>query len=167
MSTTETTTNTMAQRPDVEMPELRLEVVVLPVSDIEQAKSFYRDTLGFRFDAEFDAGDGFHIVQVTPPGSPASIIFGTGVTNAVPGSVEGLVLAVTDIDAARAALAARGVAVSDVFHDAGGVFYHAGTKDRVPGPDPGRATYGSFASFADPDGNSWMLQEITTRLPGR
>jgi catechol 2,3-dioxygenase-like lactoylglutathione lyase family enzyme len=167
MSTTETTTNPTVERPDVPMPDLRLEVVVLPVADIERSKSFYRDTLGFRFDAEFDAGDGFHIVQVTPPGSPASIIFGTGVTNAVPGSVEGLVLVVADIDAAHAALVARGVAVSDVFHDAGGVFYHAGAKDRVPGPDPGRATYGSFASFADPDGNTWMLQEITTRFPGR
>jgi catechol 2,3-dioxygenase-like lactoylglutathione lyase family enzyme len=167
MSTTETTTNATVEPTETAMPDLRLEVVVLPVADIERAKSFYRDTLSFRFDAEYDAGDGFHIVQVTPPGSPASIIFGTGVTNAVPGSVEGLVLVVSDIEAARTALVARGVAVSEVFHDAGGVFYHAGAKDRVPGPDPGRATYGSFASFEDPDGNSWMLQEITTRLPGR
>jgi hypothetical protein len=107
------------------------------------------------------------VVQVTPPGSLGSVIFGTGVTTAEPGAVDGLVLAVDDVEIARAELAGRGVDVSEVFHDAGGVFHHAGTKDRVPGPDPERRSYCSWASFSDPDGNGWMLREITTRLPGR
>jgi predicted enzyme related to lactoylglutathione lyase len=144
---------------------MRLEVVQLPVADVERAKRFYA-SLGWRFDAEF-AHDDFHIVQITPPGSAASIIFGRNVTSAVPGSVEDLVLAVDDIDAARDELVSRGVEVSEVFHDAGGVFHHAGTDARVPGPAPEHATYGSFASFRDPDGNGWLLQEIKTRLPGR
>jgi predicted enzyme related to lactoylglutathione lyase len=144
---------------------MKLEVVQLPVADVDRAKRFYA-SLGWRFDADFADGD-FHVVQFTPPGSDASIIFGQNVTSAVPGSVEDLVLTVDDIDAAREELVSRGVDVSEVYHDAGGVFHHAGTEARVPGPAPEHATYGSFASFRDPDGNGWLLQEIKTRLPGR
>jgi catechol 2,3-dioxygenase-like lactoylglutathione lyase family enzyme len=147
--------------------DLKLEVVVVPVSDVDKAKDFYVQGMGSRLDAEFSAGDGFRIIQVTPPGSPCSLIFGEGVTAAVPGSVEGLVLVVDDVEKARTELVARGVDVSEVFHDEGGVFLHAGTVGRVAGPDPERRTYASFASFADPDGNGWVLQEITTRFPGR
>jgi hypothetical protein len=107
------------------------------------------------------------VVQLTPPGSPCSIIFGAGVTAGVPGAVQDLMLVADDIQAARDELAGRGVDVSEVFHDAGGVFHHAGTHGRVAGPDPERRSYASFASFSDPDGNGWLLQEITTRLPGR
>jgi len=146
--------------------DMKLEVVVLPVSDVDRAKGFY-EGLGWRLDADFTGDGGFRVVQLTPPGSPCSIIFGTGITSAVPGSAEGLQLVVSDIDAARAELADRGVEVSEVFHDAGGVFHHAGTKNRAPGPAPDHATYGSFVSFGDPDGNGWFVQEITTRLPGR
>ena len=145
---------------------MRLEVVVLPVSDVDRAKEFYA-VLGWRLDADFVDGDDFRVVQLTPPGSPCSIIFGTGITTAAPGSADGLYLVVDDIEAARAELVGHGAQVSDVFHDAGGVFHHAGTTARVPGPDPQRRSYASFASFRDPDGNSWMLQEVTTRLPGR
>jgi catechol 2,3-dioxygenase-like lactoylglutathione lyase family enzyme len=145
---------------------MKLEVVVLPVADVDRAKDFY-EALGWREDADFAADGAFRVVQLTPPGSPCSVIFGTGVTSAAPGSAQGLQLTVTDIDAARAELVDRGAEVSEVFHDAGGVFHHAGRKARVPGPDPGHKSYGSFASFSDPDGNGWLLQEITTRLPGR
>jgi catechol 2,3-dioxygenase-like lactoylglutathione lyase family enzyme len=145
---------------------MRLEVVVLPVSDVDRSKDFYV-RLGWRLDADFVASDDFRVVQVTPPGSPCSVIFGTGITTAPPGSAEGLYLVVDDIEAARAELVEHGAQVGDVFHDAGGVFHHAGTSERVPGPDPERRSYSSFASFGDPDGNGWMLQEITTRLPGR
>ncbi len=146
--------------------DLKLEVVVLPVADVDRAKKFY-ESLGFRLDADFPGDGGFRVVQLTPPGSPASIIFGSQITSAAPGSVQGLYLVVDDIEAARDDLVGRGVDVSEVYHDAGGVFEHAGTEHRVPGPDPGRASYGSFASFIDPDGNRWVLQEITQRLPGR
>ena len=145
---------------------MRLEVVVLPVSDVDRAKEFYA-VLGWRLDADFVDGDDFRVVQLTPPGSPCSIIFGTGITTAAPGSADGLYLVVADIEAARAELVGHGAQVSDVFHDAGGVFHHAGTTARVPGPDPERRSYASFASLRDPDGNGWMLQELTTRLPGR
>jgi hypothetical protein len=107
------------------------------------------------------------VVQLTPPGSACSIIFGTGITSAALGSADGLNLVVSDIDAARAELSGHGADVSEVFHDAGGVFHHAGTEGRAPGPAPGHKSYGSFVSFADPDGNQWFVQEITTRLPGR
>jgi hypothetical protein len=123
--------------------------------------------LGFRLDADFVDGDDFRVVQLTPPGSLCSIIFGTGLTAAPAGAAGGLMLVVTDIEAAQADLVARGVDASEVFHDAGGVFHHVGTTKRVSGPDPKRASYSSFVSFEDPDGNGWMLQEITTRLPGR
>jgi catechol 2,3-dioxygenase-like lactoylglutathione lyase family enzyme len=146
--------------------DLKLEVVVLPVSDVDRAKSFY-ERLGWRLDADFATGEDFRVVQLTPPGSHASIIFGTGVTSSEPGSVDALQLTVSDIEAARAELVAGGADVSEVFHDAGGVFHHAGTEARVAGLAPDRADYGSFASFSDPDGNGWMLQEINTRLPGR
>lgn len=146
--------------------DLRLEVIVLPVSDVDRAKAFY-EKLGFRQDADFSTGPDFRVIQATPPGSACSIIFGTGLSNAAPGSVEGLHLIVNDIEAARADLIARGAEVSEIFHDAGGVFHHAGTGGRVAGLAPERASYGSFASFADPDGNGWVLQEIKQRLPGR
>jgi catechol 2,3-dioxygenase-like lactoylglutathione lyase family enzyme len=145
---------------------MKLEVVVVPVADVDRAKDFY-EALGWREDADFAAGPDFRVVQLTPPGSQCSIIFGTGVTSATPGSAQGLQLTVTAIEAARAELAGRGAEVSEVFHDAGGVFHHAGTEGRVAGPAPDHKSYGSFASFSDPDGNGWLLQEITTRLPGR
>jgi catechol 2,3-dioxygenase-like lactoylglutathione lyase family enzyme len=145
---------------------MRLEVVVIPVADVDRAKAFYK-ALGWREDADFAGDAGFRVVQVTPPGSACSVIFGTGITPAAPGSTQGLQLTVADIEGARAELIDRGVDVSAVFHDAGGVFHHAGTQGRVPGPAPDHQSYGSFASFSDPDGNGWLLQEITTRLPGR
>jgi len=145
----------------------KLELVVVPVSDVDRAKAFYIDNAGFNLDVDFRAGDDFRVVQLTPPGSACSIIFGSGVTSAAAGSAEGLQLVVTDIEAARAELVDRGVEVSEVFHDTGGVFHHAGTQARAPGPAPEHKTYGSFASFSDPDGNAWFLQEVTTRIPGR
>jgi predicted enzyme related to lactoylglutathione lyase len=150
----------------VKAGELRLEVVVVPVSDVDRAKRFY-EALGWRLDADLAVDDGYRIVQLTPPGSACSIIFGKGLTSAQPGSSEGLQLSVYDIDETRADLTERGVDVSETFHDVTGVFHHAGTEGRVSGPAPEHASYGSFASFSDPDGNGWMLQEIKTRLPGR
>ncbi|TYK52427.1 glyoxalase [Actinomadura decatromicini] len=146
--------------------EMRLEVVVVPVADVDRAKSFY-EGLGWRLDADVITGPDFRVVQVTPPGSGCSVIFGTGVTRAWPGSAQGLQLIVDDIEAARAELAGHGVQVSEVFHDAAGVFHHAGADARVVGLAPDRQSYGSFVSFADPDGNQWFVQEVTTRLPGR
>ena len=146
--------------------DMKLEVIVIPVSDVDRAKAFYK-TLGWREDADFVASEDFRVIQLTPPGSPASVIFGTGLTTAEPGSSQGLHLVVTDIEAARAELADSGIEISEVFHDAGGVFHHAGTEGRVAGPDPKHTSYSSFASFEDPDGNGWILQEITERLPGR
>jgi catechol 2,3-dioxygenase-like lactoylglutathione lyase family enzyme len=139
---------------------LKLEVVVLPVSDVERAKRFYGG-LGWRLDADFVVGDAFRVVQFTPPGSPCSIHFGTGVTSAVPGSAAGLFLVVSDIEAARAELVDRGVDVSPVLHRAGP------GKPPISGPDPERRSYSSYATFSDPDGNGWLLQEVTARLPGR
>jgi catechol 2,3-dioxygenase-like lactoylglutathione lyase family enzyme len=147
--------------------DLKLEVVVVPVSDVDKAKDFYETSLGCRLDADFAAGDDFRLVQVTPPGSRCSIIFGKGITSTVPGSMESLMLVVDDIEMARAEFGDRGVAVGEVFHDAGGVFHHAGVVGRVAGPDPTHRSYGSFASFADPDSNGRLLQEIRDRLPGR
>jgi catechol 2,3-dioxygenase-like lactoylglutathione lyase family enzyme len=166
MSSTEVTTGTSTGAALPPTADMRLEVVVVPVSDVDRAKSFY-ETLGFRLDADFATGDDFRVVQFTPPGSACSIIFGTGITSAPPGSADALMLVVYDIDAARRDLVGRGVDVSEVFHDAGGVFHHAGTESRVPGPDPQGRSYSSFASLSDPDGNGWILQEIQTRLPGR
>jgi catechol 2,3-dioxygenase-like lactoylglutathione lyase family enzyme len=152
--------------PPVNAGELRLEVVVVPVSDVDRAKGFY-ETLGWRLDADLAIDDGYRVVQLTPPGSACSIIFGTGVTAAPPGSSEGLQLTVYDIDDARADLIRRGVDVSETFHDVTGVFHHTGTVGRLSGAAPEHADYGSFAAFSDPDGNGWLLQEIKTRLPGR
>ncbi len=145
--------------------DMNLEVVVLPVGDVDRAKAFYHQ-LGWRLDADVTADD-LRVVQLTPPGSGCSIIFGDRVTSAAPGTAEGLHLIVVDIEAARAELIDHGAHVSEVFHDAGGVFHHAGSEGRAPGLDPERRSYASFASFTDPDGNGWLLQEITTHLPGR
>jgi catechol 2,3-dioxygenase-like lactoylglutathione lyase family enzyme len=146
--------------------DMKLEIVVLPVSDVDRAHDFYQ-RLGWRLDADFVTGPDFRVVQLTPPGSACAVIFGTGVTTAEPGSTQGLQLVVPDIEAARADLAGHGAPVSDVFHDAGDVFHHAGTGARLPGPAAGHRSYGSWLSFADPDGNSWFVQEVTTRRPGR
>lgn len=148
--------------------DLKLEVVVIPVSDVDRAKDFYK-RLGFREDIDVAVGNGYRAVQLTPPGSACSIIFGKGVTAARPGSIDRLLLAVSDIDAARAELLSHGVEIS-VFHDAGGGLgggFYAGDEARASGPDPQRRSYGSYASFSDPDGNRWLLQEIKERLPGR
>src|SRR5215813_10158380 len=149
----------------VEPVDMKLEVVVLGVSDVDRAKAFYQN-LGWRLDIDIVAGD-FRGVQITPHNSEASIIFGKGVTSAKPGSADSLVLAVDDIDAARDDLIARGVDVSEVFHYAGGPFNNSVQNPRVGGRDPEGRSYFSFASFEDPDGNGWLLQEITKRLPGR
>jgi catechol 2,3-dioxygenase-like lactoylglutathione lyase family enzyme len=155
-----------AGTPAVGAAEMKLEVVVLAVSDVDRAKGFY-EGLGWRLDADLAVEPGYRVVQLTPPGSACSIIFGEGVTSAAPGSAEGLQLSVYDIDAARADLVARGAEVSEPFHDSTGIFHHAGGHARLAGPAPEHADYGSFAAFADPDGNGWLLQEIKTRLPGR
>jgi catechol 2,3-dioxygenase-like lactoylglutathione lyase family enzyme len=140
--------------------DLKLEVVAVPVADVDRAKRFYSN-LGWRLDADFAVGEAFRVVQVTPPGSPCSIHFGTGVTSAVPGSAQGLYLVVSDIAAARADLVGRGVDVSEVFHRAGP------GQPALSGRDPERRSYVSYATFSDPDGNGWLLQEVTARLPGR
>ncbi|MBX4941789.1 VOC family protein [Rhizobium binae] len=168
--------NAMRSEPPIENPKTRpvdtkLEVVVIPVSDVDRAKRFY-DGLGWRLDADFTNDADFRVIQFTPPGSGCAIIFGKNVTAAAPGSAQGLYLIVSDIDAARRDLIARGVEVSDVFHDASGVY--AGKDEpylfgrlRIAGRDPEHRSYRSFASFKDPDGNGWLFQEVTTRLPGR
>ena len=148
--------------------DMKLEVVVVPVSDVDRAKEFYK-RLGFREDIDYVGSHSYRVVQLTPPGSACSIIFGKGVTAAQPGSIDRLVLAVFDIAAARDELLSHGVEVS-VFHDAGGGLgggFYAGTEARASGPDPQRRSYASYASFSDPDGNVWLLQEIKERLPGR
>ena len=148
--------------------QLKLEVIVIPVSDVDRAKQFYAK-LSWRLDADFKFDDGFRVVQFTPPGSECSVQFGTKMTSAAPGSAQGTYLVVPDVEAARAALVARGIEISDAFHPAnpGAQFQPVGDSGRVSGPAPDHASYGSFATFSDPDGNSWLLQEITTRLPGR
>jgi len=146
--------------------DLKLEVVVVPVSDVDRAKEFYT-RLGWREDIDFVHSPEYRVVQFTPPGSAASIIIGTGITDAKPGSYEGLQLVTTDILAAHDELAAAGVEVSEVFHDETGIFHHAGTAGRVSGPDAARGSYGSFLSFDDPDGNGWIVQEVTQKAPGR
>lgn len=150
----------------VNSQNMKLEIVVIPVADVDRSIDFYK-TLGWRLDADFPGENGFRVVQLTPPGSECSIIFGKGVSLAEPGSVQGLYLIVYDIQAARAELVERGVEVSEIFHDIGGIFHHAGTEGRVPGPAPERRDYASYASFSDPDGNGWILQEVRVRLPGR
>ncbi len=145
--------------------ELKLEVVIIPVSDVDRAKRFYA-SLGWRLDADFSAGEDWRVVQFTPPGSACSVIFGKGITTAAPGSVQGTFLVVSNIEAARAELVLQGVDVTEVFHFQGGL-HVVGTYGRLSGADPEGNSYRSWASFNDPDGNSWMLQEIKTRLPGR
>jgi catechol 2,3-dioxygenase-like lactoylglutathione lyase family enzyme len=145
---------------------MRLEVIVLPVADVDRAKAFYRSA-GFREDLDFSTGEDFRVVQFTPPGSEASIVFGKGLTEARPGSVRGLQLVVSDIEAARARLIGAGVDVDDVFHDIGGVFYHLSPFYEIPGPDPDRRDYRSFARFSDPDGNHWVIQEVKRRASNR
>lgn len=151
--------------------DLKLEVVVIPVSDVDRAKAFYA-RLGWRLDADFASGSEWRVIQFTPPGSACSVIFGRNVTAAAPGSARGLYLIVSDLQAARQDLLDRGIAVSEPFHGAGDV--HSGPDEpylfgsiRVSGADPKRGSYSSFASFIDPDGNGWLFQEVTTRLPGR
>jgi catechol 2,3-dioxygenase-like lactoylglutathione lyase family enzyme len=157
--------------PQVQGVDMKLEVAVIPVSDVDRAKEFYAK-LGWRLDAEYASGDDYRVIQFTPPGSGTSVIFGKNVTAAAPGSAQGLYLVVSDVEAARKDLLGRGVEVSEVFHGADGTF--AGPDEpylfgriRVKGPDPERRTYRSFASFRDPDGNGWLFQEVTARLPGR
>jgi catechol 2,3-dioxygenase-like lactoylglutathione lyase family enzyme len=148
---------------------MRLEAVVVPVADVDRANRFYQ-RLGWRVDADVYAGDDYRLVHLTPPASNASILFGKGVTSAPPGSIDGVVLAVDDIDAARDELLSRGVDVSELFHDAGGGpagGFIADTEAQAAGPDPQRRSYATYASFRDPDGNRWLLQEITERAPGR
>jgi catechol 2,3-dioxygenase-like lactoylglutathione lyase family enzyme len=146
--------------------DLNLEVVILPVSDVDRSKQFYKG-LGWREDADIVASEDFRIVQLTPPGSGASISFGKGVTTMIPGSQQGLVLVTADIEAARAELVALGAQVSEVFHGAAGRFNPGEPSVRLPGRDPEGQSYQSHAVFSDPDGNGWVLQEITQRLPGR
>jgi len=163
MSATEVLSHDAARDPSATTVDLKLEVVTIPVSDVDRAKEFY-GSLGWRLDADFATG-GDHVVQFTPPGSACSIHFGTNLTPAAPGSAQGLLLIVSDIQAARDELVGRGVEVSEVFHLAG--FNRVDAAARLSGPSPDRPSYGSFASFSDPDGNGWLLQEVTVRLPGR
>ncbi len=156
------------QTPSAGMVDMKLEVVVIPVFDVDRAKRFY-GSLGWRLDADFAFDNGFRVVQYTPPGSACSVQFGTNITSAAPGSAQGLYLIVSNIEAARDGLVARGVEVSEVFHAGtpGAQFQPDGTSGRVSGHAPDHGSYRSFATFSDPDGNGWLLQEINTRLPGR
>lgn len=171
MSTTQVRSENAAGKAVAAKVDMKLEIVVIPVSDVDRAKEFY-ERLGWRLDADFDNDKDFRVIQFTPPGSECSVIFGKSVTAAAAGSAQGLYLIVSDIEAAREELLGRGIEISEVFHDAGGVY--AGTDEpylfgklRARGPDPEHRSYRSFASFHDPDGNGWLFQEITTRLPGR
>ncbi|MFB6706049.1 VOC family protein [Streptomyces sp. NPDC056333] len=155
--------------------DLKLELIVLPVSDIDRAKAFYQKA-GFRLDVDHTADEGFRAVHFTPPGSECSIVFGEAMTSAAPGTTQSLYLVVTDIEEAHAELTGRGIEVSEIFHDAGGLFHgheggdvthHAPGQGRLAGLHPERASYGSFLTFSDPDGNGWVLQEVSQRLPGR
>ena len=157
MSSTSTGSDASTATPAVGTIDMKLEVLTLAVADVDRAKRFYQ-SLGWRTDADIVVGDSFRAVQLTPPHSPSSIAFGKGLTTAAPGSAQRLLLAVSDIEAARADLVRRGVDVGEIYHLDGGP---------VPGPDPERRSYQSYASFSDPDGNGWLLQEIRTRLPGR
>ncbi len=159
MTNTQVSGETAIGTPTARTVDMKLEVVVIPVADVDRAKGFYGG-LGWRLDADFVVGDAFRVVQFTPPGSSCSIHFGTGVTSAVPGSARGLFLVVSDIEAARAELVDRGAEVSELFHRNVG-------EGPLSGPDPERRSYFSYATFSDPDGNGWLLQEVTERLPGR
>ena len=152
--------------------DTKLEIVVIPVSDADRAKEFYGGKLGWRLDADYDNGSDFRVIQFTPPGSGCSVIFGRNVTGAAPGAVQGLYLIVSDLAAAREEFLKRGVKVSEIFHSPGDRYsgpdeHYLFGSVRVSGPDPEHRSYRSFASFSDPDGNGWLFQEITTRLPGR
>lgn len=160
ISTTQVRSESFADTLRARTLEMKLEVVVIPVSDVERAKRFY-ESLGWRLDGDFLVGEGFRGIQFTPPGSACSIHFGKGLTSAAPGSARNMYLVVSDVEAARAELIERGVDVSEVFHRAGP------GKPAINGRDPARHSYASFASFSDPDGNTWLLQEVTMRLPGR
>jgi len=159
MSDTQLRSETAIETPIARSLDMKLEVVVIPISDVDRAKHFYSN-LGWRLDADLAVGDAFRGVQFTPPGSPCSIHFGKGVTSAAPGSARGLYLVVSDIEAARAELVDRGAKVTEVFHRAVG-------EGPLSGLDPTRRSYASYATFSDPDGNEWLLQEVTVRLPGR
>jgi catechol 2,3-dioxygenase-like lactoylglutathione lyase family enzyme len=168
MATKEIVSDARTSVANIARVDMKLEGVVIPVSDVDRAKKLYGN-LGWRLDADFPFDNGFRVVQYTPPGSGCSVQFGTNITSAAPGSAQGLYLVVSDVQAARDELAARGVEVSQVFHAGtpGAQFQPDGTSGRVSGPAPDHASYGSFASFSDPDGNTWLFQEVTTRLPGR
>ncbi|MFM0227130.1 VOC family protein [Paraburkholderia dipogonis] len=166
MSNAQTSNEANTAAGTVQTVDMKLEIVVIPVSDVDRAKQFYA-RLGWRLDVDIAKDEQFRVVHFTPPGSQCSVLFGKGVTTEEPGSVQGLHLIVSDINRAHAELVERGIDVSEVFHDAGGLFHHAGEEGRVSGPQPERRSYGSFASFSDPDGNGWVFQEVTTRLPGR
>lgn len=171
MSSTQVRSETAIETPRARTVDMKLEVVVIPVTDVDRAKEFYA-SLGWGLDADFAAGDDYRVIQFTPPGSGSSVIFGKNVTAAAPGSAQGLYLIVSEIEAAREELLGRGVEISEMFHDAGDT--HVGTDEtylfgrlRVSGPDPEHRSYRSYASFRDPDGNGWLFQEVTARLPGR
>jgi catechol 2,3-dioxygenase-like lactoylglutathione lyase family enzyme len=169
MSTTQLSNDAAMEAAEATAVPMRLEAAVVPVADVDRAERFYR-RLGWRVDADVSAGDDYRLVHLTPPASKASVIFGKGVTAAPPGSIDSVVFAVDDIEAARGELLSRGVEVSEVFHDAGGGVaggFIADTEARAAGPDPQGRSYGTYASFSDPDGNRWLLQEITERAPGR
>ncbi|HEY4993607.1 MAG TPA: VOC family protein [Nakamurella sp.] len=168
MSSTEVRSEDATRDASVGKVDLKFEAVVIPVSDVDRAKAFYAQ-LGWRLDADFAFDNGFRVVQFTPPGSGCSVQFGANITSAAPGSAKGLYLVVSDIEAARNELTAGGAEVSEVFHPGtpGAQFQPDGTSGRVSGRAPEQASYGSFATFSDPDGNGWLLQEVTTRLPGR
>jgi catechol 2,3-dioxygenase-like lactoylglutathione lyase family enzyme len=168
MSRTQISNEREGRTSSAAMADMKLEVVVVPVSDVDRAKRFYHG-LGWREDADFAFDNGFRVVQFTPPGSACSIQFGTNITSAAPGSAQALYLVVSEIEAARDELIARGVSVSEVFYPTmpGAQFQRSGSSGRVSGAAPDHASYRSFATFSDPDGNSWLLQEIKARLPGR
>jgi uncharacterized protein GlcG (DUF336 family)/catechol 2,3-dioxygenase-like lactoylglutathione lyase family enzyme len=156
----------LREPPVMRKTEMKLQVVVIPVGDADRAKRFYGD-LGWRLDIDYSAGDNYRVIQFTPPGSGCSIMFGNNMSGAAPGSAKGLHLIVFDVQATCEDLLSRGIAVSEPFHDAGGVFHHAEGKSLLSGPNPQRKSYASYASFSDPDGNAWVLQEITARLTGQ
>jgi catechol 2,3-dioxygenase-like lactoylglutathione lyase family enzyme len=165
MSMTETASRRVVASSRADHVDMRLEVVVLPVSDVDRAKRFYAG-LGWRLDIDYSPGDDYRVIQFTPPGSGCSVIFGKNVTEAAPGSAQGLHLIVSDIEAARDELLRRGIEIDEPFHDAGGVFHHASAKGLARGANPQRKSYASYASFRDPDGNGWIFQEVTARLTG-
>src|SRR5580765_3701785 len=166
MSTAQMSKEQTTRIPTARLGDMKLEVVVIPVSDVDRAKRFYL-SMGWRLDADFSNGGSWRLVQVTPPGSACSFFFGKGITNATPGSVQGLLLIVDDIEAARAELIGQGVDVTEVFHFEGDRVHFTDIHGRLRGPDPEGRSYLTLASFSDPDGNGWVLQEVKTRLPGR